>query len=282
MISARSGSRGIRSRSVGGAAGAPASGIAAPRPGAPGLDAPGPVAPPPIAASAVWQDGETSAWLRSRHMSASRPPGCTPERQAARIALVCFAVGRFGAAALRGGAGGAAGAGMVIAAGGGGAAGGAVTGGAAATGGVAPAGPRTTFWQAGESSAALARRHSRSSGLPGWIQEQCDMKSLIVQACWTAASSSCADGREGCGGVAAAAAGCCASGLVSVSALGAATAPTALLHRTGHCCRQHQYGERRDCSDAQARRQAVTQEHVGASRGPGRRGCTQAQPALPG
>ena len=101
------------------------------------------------------------------------------ERQAARIALVCFAVGRFGAAAERG----AGGAGMAIAAGGGEAAGGAVTGGAAATEGVAPGGERTTLWQAGESSAALARRHSRSSGLPGWIQEQCDMKSLIVQAC---------------------------------------------------------------------------------------------------
>jgi hypothetical protein len=128
------------------------------------------------------------------------------ERQAARIALVCFAVGRFGAAAERG-AGGAGGAGMAIAAGGGAAAGGAVTGGAAATEGVAPGGERTTFWQAGESSAALARRHSRSSGLPGWIQEQCDMKSLIVQACWTAASSSCCDGWEGCGGAASAAAG---------------------------------------------------------------------------
>ena len=54
------------------------------------------------------------------------------ERQAERIALVCFAVGRFGAAAERG-AGGACGAGIAIAAGGGAAAGGAVTGGAAAT-----------------------------------------------------------------------------------------------------------------------------------------------------
>src|SRR5689334_17195033 len=95
------------------------------------------------------------------------------ERQAARIALVCFAVGRLGAAAERGVGGGA---GMAIAAGGGAAADGAATGGAAATEGPAPGGVRTTVWQAGESSAALARRHSSSSGLPGWIQEQCDMK----------------------------------------------------------------------------------------------------------
>src|SRR5438477_615987 len=83
--------------------------------------------------------------------STARPPGCTPaqcamksERQAARMALVCFAVGRFGAAAERG-AGGAGGAGMAIAAGGGAAAGGAVGGGAAATEGVAPGGERTTL-----------------------------------------------------------------------------------------------------------------------------------------
>jgi hypothetical protein len=171
------------------------------------------------------------------------------ERQAARIALVCFAVGRFGATAKRG-AGGAA-AGMAIAAGGGTAAGGAVAGGAAATEG-ALEGKRTALWQAGE-SAALARRHSRSSGLPGWIQEQCDMKSLIVQACWTAASSSCCDGWEGCGEAASAAAGCGVSGFVSgvVSALGT----TALPHSVDNCA-------------------ALRSRHCSASRPPG---CTPEQ-----
>jgi hypothetical protein len=157
MISARSGSRGITSRSVGGAAaGAPASGIAAPGPGVLGLGA-------PIAARAVWQvagldpgavrheildcagllDGgelillrrlrrlrrrccaaagasglvsvaalgataptalahgaDNCAALRSRHCSASRPPGCTPEqcvmksdRQACRIAAISSGLG---------------------------------------------------------------------------------------------------------------------------------------------------------------------------------------------
>ena len=108
------------------------------------------------------------------------------DRQAARMALSCFALGRCGAVAARGAAGAGRGA---AAAAGGAVMGCAVTGGAATADGVAAAGvARTTFWQAGESPAALARRHSRSSGFPGAIQEQCDMKSLSVQASWTAVS----------------------------------------------------------------------------------------------
>ncbi len=67
-------------------------------------------APGAIAASAVRQRDETSALLRSRHCSASGPPGATPEqcemkseRQAARMAPICWCVGRLAGAAAGGG-----------------------------------------------------------------------------------------------------------------------------------------------------------------------------------
>ena len=62
-------------------------------------------APPVTAATALLHGGESCAALRWRHCNASAPPGCTPEqcdtkseRQAARIALVCRAVGFWGVA----------------------------------------------------------------------------------------------------------------------------------------------------------------------------------------
>jgi hypothetical protein len=62
-------------------------------------------APPVMAATALLHGGESCAALRWRHCNAAAPPGCTPEqcdtkseRQAARIALVCRAVGFWGVA----------------------------------------------------------------------------------------------------------------------------------------------------------------------------------------
>ena len=114
------------------------------------------------------------------------------DRQAARMALICFELGRFAAAGGAGaaGAGGggvaAAGGGTAVAAGGGGAA---AAGAADGAGVSAAAGfALTAAWQPGESCPALARRQSRSSGLLGWIHEQCDMKSSSVQARRTALS----------------------------------------------------------------------------------------------
>ena len=108
------------------------------------------------------------------------------DRQAERTALSCFGLGFFCATAGRCAAAGAAavtGRGDAM---GGAVMDGAVTGGAdgsavAAAAGVAAGTARTTFWHPGESSAALARKHSRRSGLPGAIHEQCAMKSWIVQ-----------------------------------------------------------------------------------------------------
>ena len=62
--------------------------------------------------------------------------------------------------------------------------------GAAAAGGGAAGSDCTAAWQLGERSAVLAFRHCRISGLFGAIQEQCDTKSLSVQACCTVLSCS--------------------------------------------------------------------------------------------
>jgi hypothetical protein len=43
----------------------------------------------------------------------------------------------------------------------------------------------TTDWQPSERSALLALRQSRISGLVGCNQEQCAIRSLMVQAFWT-------------------------------------------------------------------------------------------------
>jgi hypothetical protein len=132
---------------------------------------------PPIAASAPWHGLESSAALRSRHCSAARVPGCTPEQcemksdlQEARIALICFALGCRACV----------GCGAVAAGGGETSAGAAAAGTASDT--VAAALVRSAFWQDAESCAALARKQSRSSGLLGAIHEQCDTKSSSVQA----------------------------------------------------------------------------------------------------
>src|SRR5580704_4250189 len=156
-------------------------------------------APPPIAATALRQAADNCASLRLRHCNASAPPGCTPEqrdmksaRHDARTAAVCCAVGFAGAtAAGAAGAAGTAGAGGALARGGsagfgstGFLAGAACRAGSAAGGGAAGR-ACTAAWQLGERSAALAFRHCRISGLFGAIQEQCDTKSLSVQACCT-------------------------------------------------------------------------------------------------
>ncbi len=195
-----------RGRSIGiGPMGATAGAAAAA--GAPdGAAAPAPP-PPPIAATALRHAADSCASLRLRHCNASAPPGCTPEqcdmksdRHDARMAAFCCAVGFAGAARGRrgrrcrgrrcagarrlcrlwlyrllgrrrlprrlswrrgrGGGRGAAGSDC------------------------------TAAWQLGERSAALAFRHCRISGLFGAIQEQCDTKSLSVQACCTVLSSS--------------------------------------------------------------------------------------------
>ena len=189
--------------------------------GAPGA-ASVPVARPPRLASAPWHALDTSALLRSRHSSAARPPGCTPEQreiksdlQAARMALICFALGcravARGAAAATGGTS-AAGGGVAAAAGTAGlvsvgAAGAATDGAALGAGGAAAALVARTLWQDAESCDALARRQSRSSGLFGAIHEQCDTKSSSVQARRTAASWSCS-GPCACCGWGAAVTGC--------------------------------------------------------------------------
>jgi hypothetical protein len=99
------------------------------------------------------------------------------DRQAERMALSCFVLGRFAVTDGWGAAG--AGDGAATAAGGGGVATtGAGTGGVGAAVGLA----LTAVRQAGDSCAALARKHKRSSGLLGSIHEQCDVKSSSVQA----------------------------------------------------------------------------------------------------
>jgi hypothetical protein len=94
------------------------------------------------------------------------------DRQAERMAFICFGLGRF-AVTADWGVGGAA-----TFAGGDGAATTGTDSGVGVAGGLA----LTAVRQAGESCAALARRHRISSGLLGSIHEQCDMKSLSVQA----------------------------------------------------------------------------------------------------
>jgi hypothetical protein len=140
------------------------------------------------------------------------------DRQAARIAFVVAEAARTAGAADAGavvaGAAGAKG-GSVTAAGGGGAAAGAATGTGVATPRAAP----TATWQAGESFGAFARRHSTSSGLLGWIHEQCERKSPIVQACWTAPSWFAAAGSDGSG---------CGAALAGCGGSVGSTAPTAL------------------------------------------------------
>ena len=92
-----------RGRSVGiGASGATAGDVAFPDGVADGAAD----APPVTATTALWHGGESCAALRWRHCNAAAPPGCTPEqcetkseRQAARIALVCWAVGFWGVVA---------------------------------------------------------------------------------------------------------------------------------------------------------------------------------------
>ena len=125
-----------------------------------------PVAEPPRPASASWHLLETSAVLRSRHCSAARLLGCTPEQcemksdlQAARMALICFALGcrvSVGRGAAAPGGGGTATvvgeAGAAEAAGGDGL----TTAGAVSETGAAAAPVRRTFWQAAESCAASA------------------------------------------------------------------------------------------------------------------------------
>jgi hypothetical protein len=174
-----------------------------------GAPASGAVPPPPMAATALWHRRERLAALRCRHCNASLPPGCTPEqcamksdRHAARMAAFCCSVG--GAAAAAGAAaGGALGRGgstgfligstRRVGSGGGGAG---DTGFGSPTVGVAGAGSDcTAAWQPGESSAALAFRHSRISGLVGAIQEQCAMTSLSVHAFCTALRASSEDGQ---------------------------------------------------------------------------------------
>ena len=164
-------------------------------------------APPPIAATALRHAAESCVSLRLRHCNASAPPGCTPEqwdmksdRHAARTAAVCCAVGFAARGCGAAGAAGAAGAGGALARAG--SAGFGSTGflagaacftgsaGAAAAGGGAAGSDCTAAWQLGERSAALAFKHCRISGLFGAIQEQCDTKSLSVQACCTVLSCS--------------------------------------------------------------------------------------------
>jgi hypothetical protein len=111
-------------------------------------------------------------------------------RHAARIALVCWAVGFFDAAAVEAGLDGAGALERVACSG-------LLRGadsrrvgsadGASVGAGIAAAGTDwSTVWQGADSAAALAFRQSSTSGLLGAIQEQCDMKSFSVQACRTA------------------------------------------------------------------------------------------------
>jgi len=152
---------------------------------------------PPIAATALRHAAESCASLRLRHCSASAPPGCTPEqcdmksdRHDARTAVFCSAVGAAagagaGGALVRAGSTGFGSTGFLA-----GAACFAGSAGAAAAGGGAAGSACTAAWQLGERSAALAFRHCRISRLFGAIQEQCDTKSLSVQACCTVLSCS--------------------------------------------------------------------------------------------
>ena len=107
------------------------------------------------------------------------------DRQAERIALVCFAVGfcgAAGAALARVASGFLAEAGCLAAG---------ATGGASTAAGVAAAGTDcSALWQDDDRSAELAFRQSKTSGLLGAIHEQCAMKSFRVQACRTALISS--------------------------------------------------------------------------------------------
>jgi hypothetical protein len=147
--------------------------------------------PPPIAATALLHGPDNCAALRCRHCRASAPPGVTPEqcamkseRQAARTALVCAALGLAvagvaaavdGFAAGFGAAGAAAGFGVVD--GSGAAAGAAVVAGVVAAGAAGGLMALTAVWQAPESLLTLRLRHSKASLPPGVTPEQFAMKS---------------------------------------------------------------------------------------------------------
>lgn len=163
--------RASRGRSAGIGASGAATGDTAFSEGAAGGEV---VFPPVIAATAILHGGDSSAALRWRHCNALTPPGCTPEqcdtkseRQAARIALVCLAVGFPGApaalvGAVEGGTLACAGSGFL-----GCAAGCSWRPGWLEVGvGIVDSDP-TAVWQGGERAAALAFRQSTTSGLLG-------------------------------------------------------------------------------------------------------------------
>lgn len=141
------------------------------------------------------------------------------------MALICFELGPAAAAGAAGGGGGAA------AAADDGAGAGAAAASAGAGGAVTVLGSiRTIDRQLGDSCAALARRHSKSSGFVGAIHKQWEVKSSSVQAWRTTLSQFWSGGCDG-GGCDVVLAGC-GDGELGATVL---TALTALPHAGANC-----------------------------------------------